>query len=90
MPIMSRPGHRDRDNKYEPMNPRRAPIILTSDDVAQGKESYWSELEITGKSIIDVSILMFLTFVFCFRTRKKPKSATMVIHSFNWIVSQRQ
>ncbi|KAI7694639.1 CCR4-NOT transcription complex subunit 6-like [Sarcoptes scabiei] len=48
MPIMSRPGHRDRDNKYEPMNPRRAPIILTSDDVAQGKESYWSELEITG------------------------------------------
>lgn len=48
MPVMSRPGHRDRENKYEPITPRRAPIILTAEDVAQGKESYWSELEITG------------------------------------------
>ncbi|OTF77755.1 hypothetical protein BLA29_011321 [Euroglyphus maynei] len=46
---MTRPGHRDRENKYEQTtNNRRAPIILTADDIAQGKESYWSELEITG------------------------------------------
>ncbi|KAH9501544.1 CCR4-NOT transcription complex subunit 6, variant 2 [Dermatophagoides farinae] len=46
---MTRPGHRDRENKYEQTsNNRRAPIILTAEDIAQGKESYWSELEITG------------------------------------------
>nr|XP_027198272.1 CCR4-NOT transcription complex subunit 6-like isoform X2 [Dermatophagoides pteronyssinus] len=46
---MTRTGHRDRENKYEQTtNNRRAPIILTADDIAQGKESYWSELEISG------------------------------------------
>ncbi|KAH9402383.1 CCR4-NOT transcription complex subunit 6-like [Tyrophagus putrescentiae] len=43
---MSRPSHRDRE-KYEPPNPRRSHVILQADD-ANGKETAWFELEITG------------------------------------------
>ncbi len=46
---MSRPSHRDRE-KYEPPNPRRSHVILQADD-ANGKETAWFELEITGKFI---------------------------------------
>ena len=49
MSQMSRPGHRDRE-KYEPPNPRRSHVILQADD-ANGKETAWFELEITGKFI---------------------------------------
>lgn len=66
---MTRPGHRDRENKYEQTsNNRRAPIILTAEDIAQGKESYWSELEITGMYyFVDIKIIKLgFNFFFVF------------------------
>ncbi|XP_025016008.1 CCR4-NOT transcription complex subunit 6-like [Tetranychus urticae] len=47
---MSKTNHRtDRDkDKYEPPNPRRVHTIMSSEDVAAGKKSFWPELEITG------------------------------------------
>lgn len=49
---MSRPGHRDRErDKYESPNPRRTHSIMSPDDVAAGKKSFWQELEITGMKL---------------------------------------
>ncbi|KAJ8337474.1 hypothetical protein SKAU_G00364400 [Synaphobranchus kaupii] len=35
--------------KYDPPDPRRMYTIMSSDDAASGKKSYWAELEISGK-----------------------------------------
>lgn len=35
--------------KYEPPDPRRMYTIMSSDEAASGKKSYWAELEISGK-----------------------------------------
>ncbi|XP_074600963.1 CCR4-NOT transcription complex subunit 6-like twin isoform X1 [Brevipalpus obovatus] len=53
---MSKSSHRsDRDkDKYEPPNPRRVHTIMSSEDSAAGKKSYWLELEISG-SIKNIS-----------------------------------
>lgn len=49
---MSRPGHRDRErDKYESPNPRRTHSIMSPEDVAAGKKSFWQELEITGMKL---------------------------------------
>jgi len=57
---MSRPGHRDRErDKYEPPNPRRTHTIMSPEDVANGKKSYWPELEITGSTIASFIVLQF-------------------------------
>ncbi|XP_053214681.1 CCR4-NOT transcription complex subunit 6-like-B isoform X3 [Panonychus citri] len=47
---MSKTNHRnDRDkDKYESPNPRRVHTIMSQEDVAAGKKSFWPELEITG------------------------------------------
>ena len=55
---MSRPGHRDRD-KYEPPNPRRSHVILSAEDVANGKETSWCEMEIIG-----LFFFFFVYFIF--------------------------
>lgn len=49
---MSKSSHRtDRDkDKYEPPNPRRVHTIMSTEDSAAGKKSYWLELEISGMS----------------------------------------
>lgn len=36
--------------KYDPPDPRRMYTIMSSEEAANGKKSYWAELEITGKS----------------------------------------
>lgn len=35
--------------KYDPPDPRRMYTIMSSEDVANGKKSYWAELEISGE-----------------------------------------
>lgn len=36
--------------KYDPPDPRRCYTIMPADEVASGKKSHWSELEISGQS----------------------------------------
>lgn len=36
--------------KYDPPDPRRMYTIMSSEEAANGKKSYWAELEISGKS----------------------------------------
>lgn len=35
--------------KYDPPDPRRMYTIMSSEEAANGKKSYWAELEISGK-----------------------------------------
>lgn len=37
--------------KYDPPDPRRMYTIMSSEEAANGKKSYWAELEISGKCI---------------------------------------
>lgn len=34
--------------KYDPPDPRRMYTIMSSEEAANGKKSYWAELEIVG------------------------------------------
>lgn len=36
--------------KYDPPDPRRCYTIMSAEDAANGKKSYWAELEISGQS----------------------------------------
>ena len=36
--------------KYDPPDPRRCYTIMPAEEVANGKKSYWAELEISGQS----------------------------------------
>ncbi|XP_076317738.1 CCR4-NOT transcription complex subunit 6-like isoform X2 [Tachypleus tridentatus] len=46
---MSRLLHKDKDkDDYESPNPRRTHTIMSPEEVAAGKRSFWPELEITG------------------------------------------
>lgn len=47
---MSRITHRDKD-KYDSNN-RRTHTFMSAEDVAAGKKSSWSELEITGDFLL--------------------------------------
>lgn len=47
--------------KYDPPDPRRMYTIMSSEEAANGKKSYWAELEISGESGCDC----LCTFVFC-------------------------
>jgi hypothetical protein len=40
---------RDKYDKYDSPNPRRTHTFMSAEDVAAGKKSTWTELEITGK-----------------------------------------
>ncbi|XP_018904403.1 CCR4-NOT transcription complex subunit 6-like [Bemisia tabaci] len=56
---------RGNKDKYENANPRKTHTIMSPEDVAAGKKSYWSELEITG-SIRNLSVdLWQLTHLTC-------------------------
>lgn len=46
--------------KYDPPDPRRMYTIMSSEEAANGKKSYWAELEISGESGCDCPC----TFVF--------------------------
>ena len=48
---MSKQGYRTErgKDKNEPPNPRRACTLMSQEDIAAGKKSYWSELEISGE-----------------------------------------
>lgn len=35
--------------KYDPPDPRRMYTIMSSEEAANGKKSYWAELEISGQ-----------------------------------------
>lgn len=35
--------------KYDPPDPRRMYTIMSSEEAANGKKSYWAELEISGE-----------------------------------------
>lgn len=35
--------------KYEPPDPRRMYTIMSNEEAASGKKSYWAELEISGE-----------------------------------------
>lgn len=35
--------------KYDPPDPRRMYTIMSTEEAANGKKSYWAELEITGE-----------------------------------------
>lgn len=37
--------------KYDPPDPRRCYTIMSAEDAANGKKSYWAELEISGQSL---------------------------------------
>lgn len=37
--------------KYDPPDPRRMYTIMSSEEAANGKKSYWAELEISGESL---------------------------------------
>lgn len=39
--------------KYDPPDPRRMYTIMSSEEAANGKKSYWAELEISGESGCD-------------------------------------
>ncbi|KAL7295288.1 hypothetical protein TKK_0011423 [Trichogramma kaykai] len=39
---------RNHKDKYESSNPRRTHTIMTPDEAASGKKSFWPEIEITG------------------------------------------
>lgn len=39
---------RNHKDKYDNVNPRRTHTIMSAEDAAAGRKSYWSELEITG------------------------------------------
>lgn len=38
--------------KYDPPDPRRMYTIMSSEEAANGKKSYWAELEISGKCLL--------------------------------------
>ena len=38
-------------DKYDSPNPRRTHTFMSAEDVAAGKKSTWTELEITGENI---------------------------------------
>uniref|UniRef100_A0A3Q2PGG1 poly(A)-specific ribonuclease n=1 Tax=Fundulus heteroclitus TaxID=8078 RepID=A0A3Q2PGG1_FUNHE len=40
--------------KYDPPDPRRMYTIMSSEEAANGKKSYWAELEISGESSISL------------------------------------
>ena len=40
--------------KYDPPDPRRMYTIMSSEEAANGKKSYWAELEISGECCLDV------------------------------------
>lgn len=39
---------RNLKDKYDNVNPRRTHTIMSAEDSASGRKSYWAELEITG------------------------------------------
>lgn len=40
--------------KYDPPDPRRMYTIMSSEEAANGKKSYWAELEISGEYLHSV------------------------------------
>lgn len=41
--------------KYDPPDPRRMYTIMSSEEAANGKKSYWAELEISGEYCLDAN-----------------------------------
>lgn len=41
---------RNLKDKYDNVNPRRTHTIMSAEDAASGRKSYWAELEITGNN----------------------------------------
>lgn len=38
--------------KYDPPDPRRMYTIMSTEEAANGKKSYWAELEISGEFVV--------------------------------------
>lgn len=58
---------RDKYDKYDSPNPRRTHTFMSAEDVAAGKKSTWTELEITGKIWLQQErIYVELDFVWLF------------------------
>lgn len=58
---------RDKYDKYDSPNPRRTHTFMSAEDVAAGKKSTWTELEITGKTWLQQErIYVELDFVWLF------------------------
>lgn len=50
--------------KYDPPDPRRCYTIMSAEDAANGKKSYWAELEISGQSrLLSLFCVIFLKSV---------------------------
>lgn len=50
--------------KYDPPDPRRMYTIMSSEEAANGKKSYWAELEISGK--FETHLCFFTLLLACF------------------------
>lgn len=48
--------------KYDPPDPRRMYTIMSSEEAANGKKSYWAELEISGEWTVLVEFLQGFGF----------------------------
>ena len=47
--------------KYDPPDPRRMYTIMSSEEAANGKKSYWAELEISGECVGAGQLRLMLT-----------------------------
>lgn len=54
---------RSLKDKYENTNPRRNHTIMSPEDAASGKKSYWSELEITGTVLFLMAIFLVSIYI---------------------------
>lgn len=45
--------------KYDPPDPRRMYTIMSSEEAANGKKSYWAELEISGQCLLHACVVAF-------------------------------
>lgn len=50
--------------KYDPPDPRRMYTIMSSEEAANGKKSYWAELEISGESSRIPSDICIYKYIF--------------------------
>lgn len=50
--------------KYDPPDPRRMYTIMSSEEAASGKKSYWAELEISGNFEMLLSFLYIISGMF--------------------------
>lgn len=58
--------------KYDPPDPRRLYTIMSSEEAASGKKSYWAELEIsgnvgvlTGKYLVQSFVCIYFHSLMC-------------------------